>query len=102
MAYHFKRDESVAEGVRRIALEELDEAVSQLGGARGAGRDEAVHEARKSVKKVRALLRLVQPELGDTYRGESRVLRDAGRTLSAFRDAGSVIEALGKLREKYP
>lgn len=102
MAYRFKREESVAEAVRRIAREELDSVVSQLGHARGAKRDEAIHESRKSVKKVRALLRLLQPELGGAYRAESKVLRTAGRTLSELRDASSVIEVLDTLQHRYP
>jgi CHAD domain-containing protein len=101
MAYYFKRNESVAEAVRRIAGEEFDSVITQLEHANGTKGDEAIHEARKSVKKVRALLRLIQPELGDTYRAESKVLRKAGRTLSELRDASSVIEILDKLQEKF-
>lgn len=59
------------EGLRRIATEELESAASQLSKAHGQRRDEAIHESRKSVKKVRAILRLVQTELNDTYREES-------------------------------
>ena len=80
MAYHFKRDELVPEAVRRIAREELESAVDQLGRRRNRSHDEGIHEARKSVKKIRALLRLFQGELGGTYRTESRGLREAGRT----------------------
>ncbi len=102
MGYRFKRDESVTAGVRRIAREELDTVVAQLGHAQSKNRDEAIHEARKSVKKVRALLRLVQPEMGDAYREETRTLREAGRKLSELRDASSVIESLEKLQQGYP
>jgi hypothetical protein len=49
MAYHLTRSESVPEGLRRIASEELDSAASQLSKAHGQRRDEAIHEARKSV-----------------------------------------------------
>ena len=102
MGYRFKRDESVTAGVRRIAREELDEAVRQLSHAQSKDGDEAIHEARKSVKKVRALMRLVQPEMGDAYREETRTLRGAGRKLSELRDASSVIESLEKLQQGYP
>jgi CHAD domain-containing protein len=102
MAYRFKRDETVAQSVHRIAHEELDSAARRLAHAGPAMQDEAIHEARKSVKKIRALLRLVQSELGDTYDGESQILRKAGRTLFELRDTGSVIEILKQLRGKYP
>lgn len=100
MAYRFKAGESVPEGVRRIAQEEIESAIQQLS-KRGTARDEAIHEARKSVKKLRALLRLMRPELGAAYRAESDNLRKIGRTLSEFRDAGAIIETFDSLREKY-
>jgi CHAD domain-containing protein len=102
MAYHFKRDESVPEAVRRIAREELEYAVDQLGRRRNRSHDEGIHEARKSVKKIRALLRLFKTELGGKYRTESRGLGEAGRKLSELRDAGAVIEILDTLKKKYP
>jgi CHAD domain-containing protein len=100
MAYHLKRSESVPEGIRRIAGEDLEFAASQLTGGQGRNQDEAIHEARKSVKRVRAVLQLMQIELGDTYREESNCLRDAGRKLSRFRDASAVLEILDTLQQK--
>jgi CHAD domain-containing protein len=101
MAFHLKSNESVPEAVRRIVSEEVDAAAGQLTAGDGVNRDEAIHEARKSVKKVRAVLRLVQPELGATWRLENRRLRDIGRKLSEFRDAAAIIESLDCLKEKY-
>jgi CHAD domain-containing protein len=101
MAYHLKSNESVPDAVRRIVSEEMDAAAGQLRGASGADRDEAIHEARKSVKKVRAVLRLVQPELGATWRVENRRLSEIGRKLSEFRDAAASIESLDSLKEGY-
>ena len=69
---------------------------------RGTGEatgDEAVHEARKSIKKTRALLRLVRTELGGAYKTENARLRDAGRMLSELRDASALIGALEDLRK---
>jgi CHAD domain-containing protein len=101
MAYHFKSGESVPEALRRIVSEEFDSAVERLTSSSDADRDEAVHEARKSVKKVRAVLRLVETDLGDLYATENVRLRDIGRKLSELRDAGAIIEALDGLIEKY-
>src|ERR1700730_254363 len=101
MAYQLSSEESVPEGLRRMFREEFKSAVDQLKTKNGAKRDEAIHEARKSIKKIRGVLRLVQPELGGVFRFENRRLRDAGRKLSAFRDAGSVIEVFDNLKRKY-
>ena len=62
--------------------------------------DEAVHDARKDLKKLRALLRLVRDGLGEVrYRKENRALRNAGRALAHFRDAAVRVELVEKLQE---
>jgi CHAD domain-containing protein len=93
--------EPVPEGIERIVREEIAAAVRQLGGQGDPSRDEAIHEARKNVKKIRGVLRLMQPELGDTYRLENIHFRDIGRQLSQFRDAGAIVETFDALRAKY-
>jgi CHAD domain-containing protein len=101
MAYHLKAGESVSGEIRRIAREELESAADQLSGRGERNRDEAIHEARKSVKKIRAILRLVRADLGELYGVENVRLRDLGRKLSDFRDAGAILETFGNLQEKY-
>jgi CHAD domain-containing protein len=101
MPYRLKASESVPEGIKRIVIEELDSATEQLSRNDHKGRDEAIHEARKSLKKIRGALRLVQPELGTTYRKENRRLRDLGRKLSEFRDAAAIIETFDNVVEKH-
>ncbi len=101
MAYHFKLGESIPEGIRRVVREEMESAAAQLSGKGAANRDEAIHEARKSVKKIRGALRLLRPELGDTFYTENTRMRDVGRRLSEFRDAGAVLETFDALLEKY-
>lgn len=59
---------------------------------------EAIHQARKAVKRLRALLRLNRSALGAAYKDEDTALRDLNRGLSAARDATAVLEALERLR----
>jgi CHAD domain-containing protein len=101
VAYRFELGERVPEEIKRIVREEIEAAVRHLSGQGSVGRDEAIHEARKSVKKIRGALRLVRPELGEVYRLENAHFRDIGRQLSQFRDAGAIIETFDKLRRKY-
>lgn len=89
----------MAEGVKRIAREQLEGAVESLKGK--SKRDERVHNARKHLKKVRALLRLVKAELGDVYVLENTQLREAGRALSDLRDRAAVIQTFDELLEKH-
>lgn len=101
MAYRLKASESVPEEIKRIVLEEIDSATDQLSRGNSKKRDEAVHEARKSVKKMRGVLRLVQPELGGLFGTENTRLRDLGRKLSEIRDAEAIIEVFDSLLEKF-
>ena len=64
--------------------------------------DEAIHDARKALKKARAALRLLQDGMSKTtYQLENSRLRDSGRFLSPFRDAKSLIDAFDSLRDRY-
>ncbi len=98
-AYRLKQDEPAATGLRRIAAGRAERAVREMRrAARGESVEDAVHEARKDLKKLRSVLRLGRAELGEkAYRRESRRYRDAGRALSATRDAQVKSEALEAL-----
>ncbi len=101
MSYQLKPGEPVPKGIKRIVREEIESAARQLSGLGEADRDEAIHEARKNVKKIRGVLRLMQPELGEVYGAENVRFRDLGRQLSHFRDAGAMIETFDALIKHY-
>lgn len=85
--------------MKRIVREELDAGVATLRAKTRSTREEAIHEARKSIKKVRAVLKLLRDDLGRVYDKENARLRDAGRVLSEIRDAGALLESFEKVME---
>lgn len=96
MAYRFLLAEPVNQGFRRIA----DEQIKQAQKALTSGDDAAagVHDARKCMKRVRALLRLVRYGLGDkAFRRENRRFRDIAARISGTRDAQVMVETLTSL-----
>jgi hypothetical protein len=97
-------EEQPAPGLRRMALEQLDFAIELLEGESNGALDEhAVHETRKSLKRLRALIRLLAGELGEEEaERENAALRDAGRRLAAARDAEVLVATLDDLRERNP
>jgi len=97
--FRFKRGEPVPRAIRRIVTQQLGFAADQLRNAAPAARDEAVHEARKSIKKVRAILRLMSGELGPLAGAGNTLLRDLARRLSALRDAAVLVETLDGLKD---
>jgi len=93
--FRLAADERAGDGVRRVARGQLELATDHLAGDEPA---EAVHEARKSLKRVRAVIRLARDHLGDeVYRRENRMVRDTGRSLGAARDAEVLLETLDDL-----
>lgn len=95
-AYRLGRGEPAGEGLRRIALGRLDHALEEL--RQGEDRAVAVHEARKDLKKMRAVLRLLRARVGaELYRRENASLRDTGRALSGARDAQVRLDTLAAL-----
>jgi CHAD domain-containing protein len=93
-------DEGAADGLRRIARGQIELATGRLESDDDVG--EAVHEARKSFKRMRAVMRLARDELGDdVYRAENGFYRDTGRELSAARDAQVLRETLDDVMRRY-
>jgi CHAD domain-containing protein len=101
-AYRLRRGEFVPDGMRRIARGQLDAGIEELAGQPNRKLDEAVHETRKRLKRLRASLRLERFAIGDeTYRRENAAFRDLGQRLSAPRDAIVLIETLDELSERF-
>lgn len=103
MGFELTRDESVPVGIKRIESEEIDAALDQLTTKMDPERrDKAIHEARKSFKKLRAVVRLMRDELGaELYTRENVTFRDAGRPLSDARDAKVLVDAFDSLLKHF-
>lgn len=98
MAYRFKLDESVNAGFRRIGLEQINRAKRELEDADPA---HAVHGARKSLKRVRALLRLARPGLGEeAFSRENARFRGVADLLAGARDHHILFETAEKLERR--
>ena len=101
MGYRLREDERLSDGAKRSVLEQIDEALDHLKPT-VRNKDEAIHDARVCIKKIRALLRLMSASLGDkTYEAEDSTYRDAGRVLSKVRDSAAMLEIVDKLIEHF-
>jgi CHAD domain-containing protein len=96
MAFQLKKKEAISDGVKRNVSRQIEKALGQL---RSEGDpDETVYEVRKRFKRVRAALRLIRDNLGDTvYHRENFLFRDAARPLTEVRDAVVLVETLDNL-----
>ncbi|MCB0855535.1 MAG: CHAD domain-containing protein, partial [Bacteroidetes bacterium] len=99
MSFQIENQEPLPSGISRILHTELDWAINSL---ESENQHEGVHEARKSFKKIRAILRMVRDQIGkENYQYENVWFRDAGRQISSLRDATALIETLEEIRNKY-
>lgn len=94
MAYRIEPGEALHSALARVFGEQLAAAEAQL--ARPPAQvHAAIHDARRAMRRARAVQALLRPALDRPRRqalGAS--LREAGRCLSPLRDAQSVVEAI--------
>ncbi len=97
MPFYLLKHESIEPGLRRIAREQISIALSDLADET-IPRHRKVHSMRTRCKKLRGLLRLPQPLMGETFRTEDLRFRTAARQLAGNRDmevCARTIAALG-------
>lgn len=86
-----------------MALDQLDLCVELLQGRNGSIDEDTVHETRKALKRLRALLRLLREELGeDVYARESDAIRRTAARLSGARDSEVLLATLDGLVKRHP
>jgi CHAD domain-containing protein len=98
MAYRLRSSRPFTDEFRTVAEDQLKKAIGYLED-HPDGEHEAVHDARKRFKRVRALYRLVQPDAPDFRARENARIRETARSLSAVRDATALVETVGYLLE---
>ncbi|MCL6706511.1 CHAD domain-containing protein [Pseudomonas sp. R2.Fl] len=98
MPYRIRPGHPFTEEVRAVAREQLEAAMKALA-EQPHGPHEAIHDARKKFKRVRALYRLVARGEREFRTGENVRLRDTARSLSTVRDATALVETLDFLAE---
>jgi CHAD domain-containing protein len=96
MAFRLKLNEPMDRGFKRIAKTQLERALAQLTET-PSGPVVAIHEARKSLKRTRALLKLCRPCLDDdAFKALNLQIGDIGRALSASRDLDVIEQVITK------
>lgn len=98
MNTRMRRGEPAMRGVRDTVVDQFDYAIRLL---RHPLTDKPAHEIRKTLKRIRAGLRLLREPLGDpAYRQLNRAVRDTGRLLTPIRDAKVLLETLDGLSRR--
>jgi len=87
-------DTDITKATRRLARKRAEHALAALSGDETP--TEALHSARKDAKKLRALLKLVGPDLRG-YTAENTALRDGARAVSPLRDRDAMLETFDRV-----
>jgi CHAD domain-containing protein len=98
VAFTLKPGKPIGRELRRIVRKQLDRASKRLLHDHS---DEAVHEARKSVKKVVAVMTLLDQVGSAPPRKDAKRVRAARRALSTLRDAVAILTTFDHLRSRF-
>ncbi len=100
MSFRIEKGVRIEQEIRRILLVQAQRLIDDL---QRKDVKEAIHEARKRCKRLRAILRLVRPLAEDLYQRENPAFRDMARSLSSLRDVDALAESFKDLvkREKF-
>lgn len=96
MSYRLKPGRRIAESVRLIGASETHNILTRFAG--NASEGETVHEARKAIKRLRALLTLIRPAIvANEYSSLQEQLKNVARSVSGLRDAQVMFATVAKL-----
>jgi len=99
MAFRFKKTQSLSENVRRLYKKGTKNVIRALDGPDDL---QGIHLARKEIKRLRAVLRLLRPEINDRdCRRVMRPLQKAAKLLGPPRDARVLLETLQELSRRF-
>jgi CHAD domain-containing protein len=101
VAFGLKAGQPIGDEIRRIVSKQFELAASELTAIGTPHSDEAIHRARRRVKKIRAVIRLVRPALGDTFGPVDKRLRRTVKLLAPVADGQGVVQALDELATRY-
>lgn len=97
MTYQLRPENGLIISAKAILHEQLMAAANVLENPPN-GVDDAVHRARRRLKRTRALYRLIAAAAPDLRKSENIRLRDIARQLATLRDASALIESLRYLQ----
>jgi len=100
--YRFESSESASLAIRRLACEQIDGALEWLGGA-DRPFDVRIHETRKHLKRLRALLQLAVAAIEPAaLREEMAAAREAAGVLAELRGQAALLVCFEDLIQRSP
>jgi CHAD domain-containing protein len=101
MAFELDHRKHLDDELTKIVRRQLRDTVRALSEA-GEASETVIHEARKSVKKVRAIAALLEQAGAKLPRKDRKRLKSAASALSRLRDSAAIVESLDRVHRQYP
>src|SRR3954469_24780218 len=102
MAFELHHRKHVEAELAKIARKQLRKTADALATSEGSRFRTALHESRKSVKKVRAVAAFLTEAGAKLPRKDRKRLKSAARALSRVRDSTAIVDTFDLVRRRYP
>jgi CHAD domain-containing protein len=102
MSFELHHRKHIEDELTRIVRQQLENTAHTLTTSAGSQFRSAVHESRKSVKKVRAVAAFLTEAGAKLPRRDRKRVQSAARALSRVRDSTAIIDTFDRVRRRYP
>ena len=102
MSFELHQRKHIEDELTKIVRQQLRNTAHALTTSAGSQFRSAVHESRKSVKKVRAVAAFLTQAGAKLPRRDRKRLKSAARALSRVRDSTAIIDTFDRVRRRYP
>jgi CHAD domain-containing protein len=102
MSFAISEAQHIEDELRKIVRRQLRKTSRTLDGEGGSNLRTAVHQSRRSLKKVRAVAGCLKDAGAKLPRKDRKQLKSAARALSRLRDSAAIIDTFDRVRRRYP
>ena len=102
MSFELQHRKHIEDQLTKIVRQQFRNTAHALTTSEGSQFPSAVHESRKSVKKVRAVAAFLTQAGAKLPRRDRKRLKSAARALSRVRDSTAIIDTFDRVRRHYP
>jgi CHAD domain-containing protein len=102
VSFELHHRKHIEDELTKIVRQQLRNTAHALTTSEGSQFRSAVHESRKSVKKVRAVAAFLTQAGAKLPRRDRKRLKSAARALSSVRDSTAIIDTFDRVRRRYP
>jgi CHAD domain-containing protein len=102
MSFELHQTDNLEDELTKIARRELRKTAGALSTSTDATFESVIHESRKRIKKVRAVVALLEQAGAKLPRKDRKRLKSAAQALSRLRDSAAIVATLDRVRRQYP